>query len=148
MWVRVAERGAAVAVGRRRGVVLVRSAEERRVRVVVRRDIAVGVGLVVVAGLEVCAIGSFPVWTSACYWRWVNCWYQLKPEEKLLSTLTIRVRRDVITTYTNHPLSGAQVEEQPVSLHSTAQEKNAQPSRDVAPRRRVHLNVWVAGFGS
>jgi hypothetical protein len=61
MWVRVAERGAAVAVGRRKGVVLVRSAEERRVRVVVRRDIAIGVELVVVVGLEVCGIGSFPV---------------------------------------------------------------------------------------
>jgi hypothetical protein len=41
--------------------------------------------------------------------RWVNSWCQLKPEEMLLSTLTIRTRRDVITTYTSYPLSGAHV---------------------------------------
>ena len=67
MWVVVTEGDAAVAAGRRRGVILARGAEERRERAVVRRDIVACAGLVVVVGLEICGIEGFPVWTKACY---------------------------------------------------------------------------------
>jgi hypothetical protein len=58
---------ATAAAGRRRVAILVRGAEERRVRVVVRRDIVVGVGLVVVVGLAICGIEGFLGWTKAYY---------------------------------------------------------------------------------
>jgi hypothetical protein len=62
-----------------------------------------------------------------------------------------QVRRDVITTYTHHLSSGAQVEEvnqlQPAVSGFNTQEKNVQPSRDVALRRKVRLDACIVGFG-